>query len=92
MRTWTQVTDLSTEVRSLAERYGWLTLTAQDNWLILTNGVTLLFAVVLAHGESLSPEQALWCAALLHTEKVERYVWRPDDLAHIAHLLDRETR
>lgn len=84
--------EFASEVRMRAETYGWLPFLAQDSWLFLTNGVSVLCVLLLEEGESPSPEQALRYTALMHTQKVECHVWRPANLRQLVHLLDRETR
>lgn len=77
---------------TIATQEGWLTLETRDDWLILTNGKRLIFAVMPGARCGLSTEQALWVSALLHSQKVECHVWRHDDLDRIRHTLTQRSR
>ena len=87
--------DLLDTIRALAQQHGWMseyTYNAQgpDTGLHVTLvREVVLMAEVHREGETLTPSQQRWLAALERTGQVETYAWTPTDVPQIEARLAR---
>lgn len=86
-------------VRALAKAHGFLTYHTYRSTrsetgfpdVVLTNGVSLIFAELKTNTGKLTPAQGQWLSLLDHTETVETFIWRPMNWADIVTRLTRRS-
>ena len=86
---------LAGAVRDLARLFGWRRF---HTWIakhspagfpdeVLVRPPRLIFAELKSAKGKLSPEQEAWLELLEQIPGIEVYIWRPDDIEHIAEIL-----
>ena len=88
---------LDAAVRELATLFGWLRYHTFDSRrsprgfpdLVLVRPPRLIAAELKAENGRLTAKQAEWLDALGRCPGIETYVWRPQDLDHVASMLSR---
>ena len=89
--------ELDTAVGELAALFGWLRYHTFDSHrspcgfpdLVLVRPPRLIAAELKAENGRLTASQTEWLDALGRCPGIETYVWRPQDLDHVASMLSR---
>jgi len=92
--------DLDRAVRMLAETCGWERFHVWNSRhsasgfpdLVLCRPPRLAFAELKSQNGKLTVDQQRWLDFLRSVPSIEVYVWRPDDLDHIARILSPRHR